>query len=251
MGTWSIEVLFASALSLASVGAVQAGELQVIAGGGIAGPLSEIAAQFERASGHKLIIRYGTAPQLIKMATGVAPFDLGIVPQDVWKDAAARAKVAPGPTPDVARVGLGVAVRAGAPKPDITTPEKLKQTLLKAQSIASIPASATGAQLAEVYERLGIAEEMKAKTKAQPAPKQIAEAVGNGEAELAVFTINVLTDPRLNIVGPFPADVQREVIYAAGIAANSKEPELAKAFLAYLMSPLAVAVIKANGMNPG
>jgi molybdate transport system substrate-binding protein len=148
-------------------------------------------------------------------------------------------------------VGLGVAVRAGAPKPDNSTPEKLKQTLLKAQSIASIPASATGAQLAEVYERLGIAEEMKAKTKAQPAPKQIAEAVGNGEAELAVFTINVLTDPRLNIVGPFPADVQREVIYAAGIAANSKEPELAKAFLAYLMSPPAVAVIKANGMNPG
>ena len=123
---------------------------------------------------------------------------------------------------------LGVAVRAGAPKPDISTPEKLKQTLLKAQSIASIPASATGAQLAEVYERLGIAEEMKAKTKAQPAPKQIAEAVGNGEAELAVFTINVLTDPRLNIVGPFPADVQRELIYAAGIAANSKEPELAR-----------------------
>ena len=92
---------------------------------------------------------------------------------------------------------------------------------------------------------------MKAKTKAQPVPKQIAEAVGNGEAELAVFTINVLTDPRLNIVGPFPADVQREVIYAAGIAANSKEPELAKAFLAYLMSPPAVVVIKANGMNPG
>ncbi|MFZ1090383.1 MAG: substrate-binding domain-containing protein, partial [Xanthobacteraceae bacterium] len=126
-----------------------------------------------------------------------------------------------------------------------------KQTLLKAQSIASIPASATGTQLASIYERLGITDQMKAKTKAQPAAKQIVEAVANGEAELAVFLLNVLIDPRLDIVGPFPAEVQRGVVYAVGVAANSKEPEAAKAFVAYLMSPPAIAVIKAKGMNPG
>jgi len=206
---------------------------------------------FERVSGHKVVIRYGTAPQLIKMATSGFPFDLGVVPQDVWKDAAARAQVAPGPTSDVARVGLGVAVRTGASKPDISTPEALKQTLLRAQSIASIPASATGTQLAGIYERLGIADEMKAKTKAQPAPKQIVEAMANGDAELAVFGLNVLVDPHLDIVGAFPAEVQREVVYAAGVAANSMEPEVAKAFVGYLMSPPAIAVIKAKGMNPG
>jgi molybdate transport system substrate-binding protein len=226
-------------------------ELQVIAGGGIAGALNEIAARFERASGHRVVIRYGTAPELIKMATSGVPFDVGVVPQDVWKDAGARAQVAPGPTPAVARVGIGVAVRTGALKPDIGTAETLKQTLLAAQSIASIPASATGAQLAGIYERLGIGDEMKAKTKAQPAPKQIVEAVANGEAELAVFTVNVLIDPRVELVGPLPADVQREVVYAAGIAADSKEAEAAKAFLAYLMSPPAIAVIKAKGMNLG
>ena len=123
--------------------------------------------------------------------------------------------------------------------------------LLKAQSIASIPASASGAQLAGMYERLGIANEMKAKTKAQPAPKQIVEAVAHGDAELAVFTLNVLIDPRLDIVGPLPAELQREIVYAVGVATNSKEPEAAKAFVAYLMGPSAIAVIRAKGMTPG
>src|SRR5262249_17254670 len=109
----------------------------------------------------------------------------------------------------------------------------------------------TGAQLAGIYERLGITDEMKAKTKAQPAPKQIVEAVANGDAELAVFSLNVLVDPRLDIVGPFPPGVQRRGGYAPGLAANSEEPEAAKAFVAYLMSPPAIALIKAKGMNPG
>jgi molybdate transport system substrate-binding protein len=250
VGKWSINFLLGSVLVLASVSIMEAAELQVIAGGGIAGPLNEIAASFERTSGHKVVIRYGTTPELIKMVTSGVPFDLGVVPTDVWKDAAARAQIAPGPTPDVARVGIGVAVRAGAPKPDISSAEALKQTLLKARSIASIPASATGTQLAGVYARLGITDEMKAKIKEQPAPKQIVEAVANGDAELAVFLLNVLIDPRLDIVGSFPTEVQREVVYAAGIAANSNEAEAAKAFVTYLMSPSAITVIKAKGMNP-
>jgi molybdate transport system substrate-binding protein len=230
---------------------MQATELQVIAGGGIASPLREIAAQFESISGHNIVIRFGTSPELIKMATTGGPFDLGVVPQVVLKDAAVRTQFAPGPTSDVARVGIGVAVRSGALKPDISTPEALKQTLLKAQSIASIPASATGAQLSGIYERLGIAEAMQTKTKEQPAPLKIIEAVAKGDAELAVFLLNVLADPRLDVVGPFPAAVQREVVYAAGIAANTKQPDAAKAFITYLMSPAAATVIKAKGMNPG
>ena len=226
-------------------------QLQVLAGGGIAIPFNEIAAQFESASGHKLVIRFGTLPELIKLATSGGPFDLGVVPRDVLEDAAVRARFAPGPTLDVARVGIGVAVRAGAPKPDIATPAALKQTLLAARAIASIPASATGGQLAGIYQRLGIAEAMTAKTKAQPAPTKIIEAVVNGEAELAVFLLNVLADPRLDVVGPFPAEVQREVVYTAGIAANTQQSDAAKAFIAYLTSPAATAVIKAKGMQPG
>src|SRR5919204_2837428 len=125
---------------------VQAAELQVIAGGGIAAPLTEIVAQFERASGHKVVVRYGTAPELIKMATTSSPIDVAVVPQDVLKDAAARAPFTPELPRAVARVAIGIAVRKGAAKPDISTPGTLKDTLLVVNSIASIPASATGTQ---------------------------------------------------------------------------------------------------------
>jgi molybdate transport system substrate-binding protein len=233
------------------VSAVQAAELQIIAGGGIAGPLTEIAAQFERASGHGTLIRYGTAPELIKMAMSGAPFDLAVVPRDVLKNASARAQVAPESVRDVARVRIVIAVRRGAPKPDISSPEALKQSLLKAESVASIPASATGTQLSDIYERLSITEEMQAKTKAQAGPRQVVEAVANGDAQLAVFGLNVLMDPGLEVVGPFPAELQREVVYAAGVAATSKQLEAAKALLSYLFSAPAVAVIKAKGMDPG
>jgi molybdate transport system substrate-binding protein len=243
-------IAFGSALAVVGVVNVHAAELQILAGGGIAGPLTEIAARFENATGHKLVIRFGTTPELIAMATG-GRFDLGIVPTDVMKNANARAQFAEGEMPTVARVGLAVAVRVGAPRPNIGTPEALKQTLLNARAIASIPASATGTQLAAVYEVLGIADAMKAKTKAQPNPAQIIDTVARGEADLAVFLLNVLTDPRLDVVGPFPAPVQREVVYTTALAVNAKEPQPAQAFITYLRSAAASAIITANGMTPG
>jgi molybdate transport system substrate-binding protein len=227
-----------------------AAELKVLAGGGIMGPLQEIAPQFERASGHKLTIQYGATPDLIKIATSGAPFDLGVTPREVLANADARAKFAPGASTDVARVGFGVAVRSGAPKPDIGTPEKFKAALLKAQSIAFLPASAAGAQVIKVFEKLGIADEMKAKTKVQPGPAAIPQAVAKGDAELGIFLINVLMAPGVDLAGPFPAEVQQELVFTAAIAANSPNADAAKAFIAYLTTPAAASVIKAKGMEP-
>src|SRR5919202_5249772 len=118
------------ALPGGAVGKVQAAELQVLAGGAMTAPLKEIAAQFESTTGHRIVFRFGTTPELIRLATSGDPFDLGVTPREVFQDAAARARFVAGPTTDVARVGLGVAVRAGAAKPAIGTPDALKQALL-------------------------------------------------------------------------------------------------------------------------
>jgi molybdate transport system substrate-binding protein len=234
-----------------SIANLQAAELQILAGGGMTAPLKELGAQFESASGHKLVFRFGTTPELIKLATSGGAFDLAVVPREVFKDAGAQAQFVSGPTTDIARVGLGVAVRSGAQKREISSPEALKQTLLKAQSVATIPASAAGAQVLRLFERLGIGEAMKAKTQAQPGPAQVVQAVANGEAELGVFLANVLTAPGLDLLGPFPAELQQEVVFTAGIAGKTNQTEAAKAFITYLTTPPAAALIKAKGMNPG
>src|SRR3954447_10986472 len=167
------------------------------------------------------------------------------------QDASARAKFVASPTIDIAQVGLGVAVRSGAQKPEIGNADALKAALLKAQSIASIPESATGYSIARVFDRLGITEPMKAKMKAQPAPAQVGAVVARGEAELALFLMNVLIAPGLDVVGPFPTEVQQDVVFTAALGADAKEAAAAKALLDYLKTPDADAVIKGKGMRPG
>jgi molybdate transport system substrate-binding protein len=239
------------ALFIASAGNLHAAELKVLAGGAMTGVWAEIKPHFEKASGHRLEIFFGTTPNLIKEATSGQPFDVGIVPVEVMQDASARAKFVAGPTIDIARVGLGLAVRSGAPKPDIGTAAALKATLLKAESVASIPESAAGYSIARAFDRLGITEPMKAKMKVQANPAQIVAAVAKGEAEFGIFLINVLTAPGLDVVGPFPAEVQETVTFTAAVASESRDAAAAKALIDYLKGPEAVAIITSKGMTPG
>jgi molybdate transport system substrate-binding protein len=243
-------LLLGLALVLPAVARAGAAELKVLAGGSLTTVLNDLGPQFERASGHKLVIHFDSTPNLIKLATSGEPFDLGVIPIDLFKDAAAKARFATQAV-NIARVGYGVAVRAGAPKPDISTSDAFKKTLLSAQSIAFIPSSAAGAYVSSMFERLGIADAMKAKTKIQTATTQIPQAVASGEAELGVFLVNVLMAPGVELAGPFPAELQQELVFSAAVAADSKQADAAKAFIDFLQTPTAIAVIKAKGMNPG
>jgi len=247
----SVAILLSAAFIMTPASSLQAAELKVIAGGSMTASMNALAAPFEKASGHKLSIHFDSTPNIIARVNSGTPFDVVVVPVDVFKDAAAKARFAPGPTVDIARVGYGVIVRAGAPKPDLSTPDAFKKSLLAAPSIAFLPASAAGAYVTKVFERLGIGEEMKAKTKVQAAPAQIAPAVAKGEAELGVFLTNVLVAPGVELVGPFPGDLQQELVFTSAVAADAKEADAAKALIDYLRTQEAVAIIKAAGMTPG
>ena len=246
----SVAILLFSSPVMTSA-SLQAAELKVIAGGSMTAPLNALAAPFEKSSGHKLSIHFDSTPNIIARLNAGTPFDVAVVPADVFKDAAAKARFAPGPTIDIARVGYGVIVRAGAPKPDISTPDAFKKALLAAPSIAFLPASAAGAYVTKVFERLGISEEMKVKTKVQAAPPQIAPAVARGEAEMGVFLMNVLVAPGVELVGPFPTDLQQELVFTSAVAADAAEAAAAKTLIDYLTTPEATAIIKAAGMTPG
>lgn len=226
-------------------------ELKVLAGGSLANVFADLKAAFERDTGNRLIIQFAATPELIKAATSSEPFDLGVTPIDVMQDAGARARFAAGPPVQVARSIFGVAVKAGAPKPDIGTPEAFKAALLKAKSIAVLLGSAAGAYITKVFERLGIAAEMDAKSLKQSGPAGVPQTVASGAAELGLFLSNVLTAPGVELAGPFPASLQYELAFTAALSTTPNEPAAAQAFIDYLQSPAARAMFEAKGLKAG
>jgi molybdate transport system substrate-binding protein len=242
--------IIGSTLLLAAGAAAQAADVRVLAIGALPGALAQLGPQFEQASGHKLIIEYGATPGLIKKIEAGEPFDVAILVADVMNDPSRQGLFAAGTRPAVSSVGLGAAVRAGAPKPDIGSVEAFKQALLKAKSVSLIPDSVNGKHFISVFERLGIGEEMKAKIKPQKDPAQVAAAVARGEADLALFISNALVSaPGVDYVGPVPAQFQQTLVFTAAVGAKAKEPEAASAFIKHITSPAAAAVMKANGMD--
>ncbi len=229
--------------------ATQPATLRVLAGGSMTAALQALAPRFEAASQHRVTLFFAATPQLIAEATSGREFDLGVVPVDVFADAAARARF--GAVTPIARVGFGVAVRAGTAKPDIATPEALRAALLAARTVSTLPASAAGAFVLGVFERLGIAAEMQARLRAQTTTGGITAALLNGEAELAVFLTNVLAVPGVELVGPLPAPLQQELVFGGAVATHTPNAAAAGAFLAYLRAPQGVAELRARGLTPG
>jgi len=218
------------------------------------GALQELIPQFQKESGQTLALTWGTAATLAKRIEEGEPADVAILARSNFDALSKAGKIAAGSDVALAQSSIAVAIKSGAHKPDIASPEALKETLEKAQSIAySDPAAggASGVHFAAVLERMGIADEMKAKTKYPPAGGNAATLVATGEAELAIQQKpEIMNVAGVDIVGPLPADLNKVTTFAAAVIPNSKNPEGAEALLKFLQSPEATKVFKASGFEP-
>jgi len=233
-------------------------ELKVYSTIGVRSAAEGLLAQFEETSGHKLAITlsitWGTAPMLVKRIEGGETADVLILSRAGIDTLLQQGKIAPGSDVTLASSGVGIAIKAGAPKPDISTPEALKRTLLNAKSIAYSEPSAGGASgvyFAKLLERMGIADAMKPKTKYPPPGGFSASLLITGEAEIAVQQKpELLHVAGAEIVGLLPGDLNVVTEFAAGVAADSRHAEAGKALIKMLRSADAAAVFRSKGLDP-
>jgi molybdate transport system substrate-binding protein len=237
------------------VGTASAAEVRVMISGGLTAAYNALVPEFERASGHKVVTAYGPSMGTTVNAIPVRlergePADVLIMVGYALDDLASKGKVVADSRVELVKSPIGVAVKSGAPKPDISSAETLKRALQAAKTIAYSD-SASGVYVStEMFAKLGIADEMKDKARKIPATP-VGEIVARGEAEIGFQQISELKPiAGIDIVGPLPDELQKITVFSAGIASVSKEPEAGKALIRFLASPAARPTIVNSGMEP-
>lgn len=248
--------LVAFALLAACVGRpIAAAELHVMTSGAFSESLKELAPMFERASGHRVVLAFGAslggaADSIPARLDRGEPADVVILARPALDALAAKGQVKAGSQADVVLSLMGLVVRAGEPRPDISTLEAFRRALLEAKSIA-YSASASGTYLStELFPRLGVWDAIRDKSK-RIVSERVARVVARGEAELGFQQVSeLITIPGVDYVGPLPPGAQKATAFSAGIGANAKEPEAARALVDFLRSSAAEPVIRRNGLEP-
>jgi molybdate transport system substrate-binding protein len=258
----TIRLLAASLALVTGVWAAEASaaELKVLSAGAVRAALQELVPAFEAASGNKLKIEYATAGDVEKKVAAGDEIDVAILTKPRVDKLVREAKIAGGSTQTLARAQIGLAVKKGAAKPDISSVEAFKKALLNAKSVAyADPASGatSGQHLAQVFDKLGISAELKPKTRLVSAGAArgplVGETVARGAAEIGLQPITELMEVQgIDVVGPLPAELQSpDLVYVAGAPYLSEQPIAAKALIDFLADPKAAAVYKAKGLQPG
>jgi molybdate transport system substrate-binding protein len=236
-------------LAVVTLTGAAAADLKVLTTGAMKPIVTALAADFEKETGHKVSIENDTAGGLVKRIEGGAPFDVIVLTPGPLDDFAKSGKVSG--RIDLARIGVGVMVKAGAPKPTIDSVDALKRALLEAKSVAYIdPASggSSGIYVERMLKRLGIADAIAPKAKLKQGG-YVADLVVNGDAELGIHQISeILPVAGVTLVGPLPPELQNYTTYAAAVSTQSREPAAASALVKMLASPSATPLLKARGM---
>jgi molybdate transport system substrate-binding protein len=251
---FSLSAVAAIALVILSAHSARAqDEITFIAPNILRAPIEQIIPGFEAKTGHKVSATFGaeagTRQQILK---GEA-FDVPVV-EAPDTDAIASGNVVASSETQFANVSIGIAVRKGAPKPDISTPDAVKRMLLAAKSV-SFPdpsgGAAAGVTVDEALKKLGIAEQLQPKIKPSQGGARAMAMVASGEAEIGMTFVNAMTDPGIDVVGSLPREVSPPTVFVGFVSTHAKDPAAAKEFLAYLSSPEAAAAFKAQHLQPG
>ena len=238
--------------SLYNAGA-QTNEITLIAPGGIRDAVEQLIPGFEARTGHKVKATFGSGLGTKQQVAKGEAFDVPIV-QPPYPEVLSSGNVVTGSATTLASVSVGIAVRKGAPKPDISTTAAVKKLLLEAKSIAyPNPAggAAAGVSFDETLKKLGIAAQVESKLKRAQGGAAAMAMAANGEAEIGVTFVSEMGDPGVDIVGPFPKEIAPPTTLVGFVSSHAKDPAAAKSLLDYLSSPGAAAVYKAHGMQPG
>jgi molybdate transport system substrate-binding protein len=246
-----MKTLFALAAALLFAGAAApAAELKVLSGNGAKAAVRELCTQFERVSGHKIDLRFEVNADLKKKIEAGESFDVAVLNPPVIDALIKSGKIVAGSRADIGRSGLGVAVRSGAPKPDIDSVDAFKRTLLSAKAVAYPGKGASGLYFVSLLDRIGIAAEMKPKLKPMAAEDTV-EVVARGEADMVVVVATRITGVAgVDVVGPIPEALQTKIGFSAALSAAAKEPEAAKALIEFLTAPSAAPTLRAKGVEP-
>ncbi len=231
-----------------------AAEIRVFCTFGLQGAITQLAPQFERQTGNKLIMTFGPTGGVAARVKNGEPFDVVIVSESAMAGLVKLGKVVEQGRTDIARVGISVAIRRGDSRPDIRSVESFKAALLAAKSISyTNPADGgfSGVYMAELVKRLGIAEKLAPKTKLARGGTSSGALVASGEAEIAIQTTSdLLPTPGIEIVGPLPAEIQNFTVISAGIGAGAADPTAAKRLILLLSSPTVYPVLRETGLEP-
>jgi molybdate transport system substrate-binding protein len=243
--------LFAGFILAATVPVANAAEIKVLTTRAVSTVLPEIGLQFERATGHRINISVDVAVAPVRRVKAGEAFDLLVAAPGQIDGLIRDGKLIADTPTNLVRSGLGVEVKAGAPKPDVSTVEAFKSALLAAKSIAFLREGQSGPQIAKVIERLGLTEAVKPKL-TLPDADIVSELVAKGEVELGmVVTTQIMTSPGVQLAGPLPPELQSYITFAGAVGTDSKAPEAARALIKFLKEPAALSVMKSQGMEPG
>lgn len=226
------------------------GELRVFTTRSIATVLEKIGPDFERRTGRQLRITTDVAVRMVRRINAGEPFDLLVAAPAQIDELIRAGKIIPETRTDLARSGIGVAVRASAPKPDVSSVDAFKSALMAARSIAYLKEGQSGVYVAGVLERLGIADAIRSKL-TLPDTDIVSELVSRGEIELGIVVVTqILTSEGVALAGPLPSEIQSYITFTGGISATARSIDAAKDLMAALKSPLALHVMKSQGMEP-